>query len=159
MKTANQLQASVGRMTYGIYALTAAYEDVINAMIASWVSQVSHDPYLIMVGIHPNRFSHHLIENSGRFALHVMAEHQIDLMRQFKLRDPNAKFSGLDWTPGKTGCPILADCICFMECEVTQRLMPGNHTLFIGNVVNAGVNADKTPLSTLDYSGVYVGDT
>jgi flavin reductase (DIM6/NTAB) family NADH-FMN oxidoreductase RutF len=53
--------AAFGKMSYGIYVLTTAFEGRINGMIASWVSQISYDPPLIMVAVHPNRFSHGLI--------------------------------------------------------------------------------------------------
>ena len=56
---------ALGSMTYGIYVLTSFYEEEINGMIASWVSQVSYDPLLIMVAVHPNRYSHNLIDKSG----------------------------------------------------------------------------------------------
>ena len=154
----NKWLSPLGKMTYGIYALTSAYEAAVNIMIASWVSQVSYEPFLIMVGVHPNRYSHYLIEKSGCFALHVLSQKQKNLLRRFKGPDPEAKFSGVKWARGKTGCPILADCICHLECEVTDRLVPGNHTLFIGKVVDAKENWEESPLSTLDYSGVYVGD-
>ena len=58
---------AIGKMVYGIYVLTASYKDEINAMIASWVSQVSYDPLLIMAAVHPNRYSNFLIEKSGFF--------------------------------------------------------------------------------------------
>ena len=38
-----------GRMTYGLYVLTTCHEGLHNGMIASWVSQVSHNPPLLMV--------------------------------------------------------------------------------------------------------------
>ena len=64
---------ALGTMTYGIYVLTSHHKEEINGMIASWVSQVSYDPLLIMVALHTNRYSHQLIEKSGCFALHVVA--------------------------------------------------------------------------------------
>ncbi|MEJ2286300.1 MAG: flavin reductase, partial [Desulfobacterales bacterium] len=38
-------------MTYGIYVLTSCHQQEINGMIASWVSQVSYTPPLIMVAV------------------------------------------------------------------------------------------------------------
>ena len=35
----------------------------------------------------------------------------------------------------QTGCPVLRDCLAWMECRVTEHLAPGNHSLFIGEVV------------------------
>ena len=58
-------------MANGIYVLTTRLDDTINGMIASWVTQISYAPPLIMVAIHPNRYSHTLIDKSGVFALNV----------------------------------------------------------------------------------------
>ena len=145
-------------MTYGIYVLTSCYQQEINGMIASWVSQVSHSPPQIMVAVHTHRYSHQLIEKAGSFALHVLANSRKDFLSRFKGKDPRAKFSTLDWTAGKTGCPILSDCLAYMECELNTHYRPGNHTLFIGEVIDAGVLAEGTPLTTGDYEGVYLGE-
>ena len=145
------------KLTYGIYVLTSKTEEAINAMIASWVSQVSYEPPLIMVAVHPNRFSHQLIADGGCFALHVLASTQSNLLSRFKAADVKAKFSSLDWTTGKTGCPILKECLAYLECEVKTHTRPGNHTLFIGEVIAAGVFADEKPFTTMEYDGIYLG--
>ncbi|UCE53511.1 MAG: flavin reductase [Desulfobacterales bacterium] len=148
---------ALGKMTHGIYVLTTFYEGEINGMIASWVSQVSHDPPLIMVAIHPKRYSHRLIEQSGRFALHILAKNQADYLSRFKGADPKDKFSSLKWVKGTTGCPILNDCVAYLECNVKVAYKPGNHTLYFGKVVDAKVLSDEKPFSTSDYEGQYLG--
>ena len=144
-------------MTYGIYVLTSFYEEEINGMIASWVSQVSYDPLLIMVAVHPNRYSHNLIAKSGCFALHVLAADQSNLLGRFKGPDPKAKFSSIQWQRGRTGCPILSDSMAYFECRVTAEYTPGNHTLFLGEVLAARVIGNGSVLSSRDYDGVYLG--
>ena len=146
-----------GKMTYGIYVLTSCHHQRINGMIASWVSQVSYSPPLIMVAVHTHRYSHQLIEKGGGFALHVLASSQKKFLSRFKGKDPQAKFSTLNWTAGKTGCPLLSDCLAYMECELKTLYRPGNHTLFIGEVMDAAVLADGLPLTTGDYEGIYLG--
>ncbi|MCG6910683.1 MAG: flavin reductase family protein [Deltaproteobacteria bacterium] len=146
-----------GRMTYGIYVLTARVDEIINGMIASWVAQVSYDPPMIMAAVHPNRYSHGLIEKSGFFALHVLDRSQKAMLQRFKGPDPGKKFSGTPWHYGKTGAPVLTDCPAWFELEVKARHTPGNHTLFFGEVVDAGVHSEGTPLCTLDYDGLYTG--
>jgi len=148
---------NMAHMTYGIYVLTTRFEGTINGMIASWVSQVSYDPPLLMVAVHPNRYSHELLAQSGHFALHILARDQKDLLVRFKGPVAREKFESIAWEDGVSGCPILSDCIGCMECRITQSLAPGNHTLFVGEVVNAVFNAEKTPLCTMDYEGCYLG--
>ena len=148
---------ALGAMTYGIYVLTTCYKEEINGMIASWVSQVSYDPLLIMVAVHTHRYSHRLIEKSGCLALHVLAREQADLLKRFKGSDSKAKFSSLQWNRGKTGSPVLEDCIAYFEGKVVDRFSHGNHTLFLAEVVDAKVIAEGQRLSSLDYKGVYLG--
>jgi flavin reductase (DIM6/NTAB) family NADH-FMN oxidoreductase RutF len=150
---------ALGKMTYGIYVLTTFYKEEINGMIASWVSQVSYDPPLIMVAIHPNRYSHYLIEQSGCFALHLLAKRQHDFLTRFKGLDPQGKFSTIQWVKGKTGCPILKDCAAYLECEVKTAYRPGNHTLFFGQVMDAQVLSEESLFSTMDYDGIYLGES
>jgi len=125
----------------GIYILTVSAGERINGMIASWVTPVSHHPPLLVVAVHPDRYCHELVEQGGGFCLHVL----------------DRKFHGISWRVGKTGSPVLDDCLAFAECEVRRTLRPGNHTLFLGEVVASGVHGGGTPLCTLDYAGVYTG--
>ena len=146
-----------GTMTYGIYLLTASHAGRKNGMIVSWVSQISYEPALIAVAVHRNRFCHELIEKGAYFALHVLREGQKNLIQNFMGTDPEKKFSGTEWRPGQTGCPILEDCVACFECALKHSFQPGNHTLFVGEVVDALLVSDTKPLTTLDYRGQYIG--
>lgn len=153
----NEWMPAFGKMVYGIYVLTTAHEGMINGMIASWVVQVSYDPPLIMAAVHPNRYTHQLIEKSGRFVLHLISKDRKDFLKRFKGPHPPAKFSSVEWKKGLGGCPVLKDCAAWFECEVETAYTPGNHTLFIGKVLKAGVHSATRVLNTTDYNGVYLG--
>jgi flavin reductase (DIM6/NTAB) family NADH-FMN oxidoreductase RutF len=155
----NEWLQALGKMTYGIYVLTTFYEKEINGMIASWVSQVSYDPPLVMAAVHPARYTHGLIEKSGCFALHLVARKQSDFLSRFKGPDPRAKFTSIQWKRGATGCPVLGDCVAYLECKVKNKYAPGNHTLFLGEVVAGEVFTEVQSLCSLDYSGIYTGKT
>ena len=148
---------ALGQMTYGIYVLTARVDDTINGMIASWVTQVSYDPPFVMAAIHPNRYSHGLVDQGRSFVLHIIDQDQKEMLKIFKGPDPEKKFSNVAWEPGKTGAPVLKNCLAWLELTVKERYAPGNHTLFIGEVVDGGTRLAGTPLCTLDYEGMYVG--
>lgn len=150
-------QTALSQMTYGIYVLTTQHDSIINGMIASWVSQVSHDPPLIMAALHPTRLSSSLMEQSGHFALHVIAKSQKDLINKFQAVDPSEKFADIDWQTGVSGCPVLKNCLAWFECRIEERYQPGNHCLFVGQVVHAGYSGKARPLCTYDYESVYTG--
>jgi flavin reductase (DIM6/NTAB) family NADH-FMN oxidoreductase RutF len=149
---------ALGLMVHGIYVLTASFRDEVNGMIASWVSQISFEPPLVAVAVHPSRYSHFLIEKSGAFALHSISRDQKGLVKLFKGPDPAQKLASIPWSRGMTGSPLLADCLAYLDCRLKTAVKPGNHTLFIGEVVDGHLVSKGTPLSTLDYEGVYTGE-
>jgi flavin reductase (DIM6/NTAB) family NADH-FMN oxidoreductase RutF len=148
---------TISKMTFGIYVLTTAHKETINGMIASWVSMISYNPPLIMAAVHPNRYSHEIIEKSACFALHILSQNQKDFLSRFKGPDSHAKFTGIDYKKGITGSPIISDCNGYMECKIVEYYKPGNHTIYIGKKIDAKSLKDSIPLSTLDYEGVYLG--
>ena len=152
----NWIQA-LSRMTYGIYVLTTAHEKTFNGMIASWVSMVSFAPPLVMAAIHPNRYSHRLVDKCGYFAINILSREQKELISRFKGSDPEEKFAGIPWRRGTCGSPLLLDSLGYLECEVKFRYQPGNHTLFIAQIISGETLGQGVPLSSLDYEGVYLG--
>ncbi len=58
--------------------------------------------------------------------------------------DTDAKtLNGFPYHDGVTGAPILDQAPAYVDCEVRQPVDVGNHTLFIGEVVDAGFQADE----------------
>ena len=55
---------------YGTYFLGSRKEGgEVNAMVASWVTQVSFEPRRVAVGVKKTRYSHDLIRDGGAFTL------------------------------------------------------------------------------------------
>ena len=150
---------ALARLIYGVYLLTTRRNDEINGMPVSWVSQVSHHPPLVMVSVSGERYTHDMLKESGAFALNLMERGQKMLVDHFMARGSNkqAKFEGLDYREGTTGCPILEDALTYLECRVTSSQETGDHTLFVGEVVAAGSVRDGVSLSESDYGHSYGG--
>jgi flavin reductase (DIM6/NTAB) family NADH-FMN oxidoreductase RutF len=51
--------------------------------------------------------------------------------------------NGFAFHDGVTGTPVLDQAVSYLDCEVRQAVEVGNHTLFIGEVVDAGFQADE----------------
>ena len=126
-------------LVHGVYVVTTRLEDVVNGMTASWVSQVSLKPLLVMVSIAPSRYSHRLIQESGVFAINVLDSTQADLGKRFGYKSGRQvdKFAGLDWIQAATGAPILPQAYAFLDLKLRDTCTAGDHTLFLGEVVAA----------------------
>jgi flavin reductase (DIM6/NTAB) family NADH-FMN oxidoreductase RutF len=128
-------------LVQGVYVVTTRLGDRVNGMTAAWVSQVSFSPLLVMVSIAPPRYSHDLIKESGVFAINVLTSEQVDLGKRFGYKSGRKvdKFAGLDYLTGVTGAPILPQAYAFLELKLVDTFPAGDHTLFIGEVLDAKV--------------------
>lgn len=148
-------------ITYGLYVLTAADGDEVAAGTVNWLSQASFDPPLVMVGIKVGSHLHALIERTGTFAVNVLAADQKaiaqDFFRTTKVED--GKLSGHPFEPGPaTGAPLLVELPAWWEARVVDKVARGDHTVYVAEVVEAGVRRpDAKPLVLWDTGWYYGG--
>ncbi len=124
-------------ITNGVYVITTRLCEKINGMAAAWVTRVCEDPVLISVAISEKNYTHDLLEQSGVFVVNILRESQTKVAIHFGKksgRDIN-KFTGIAFQRGKTGAPILDDCLGYLECQVVFSRKIGDHTIFVGKVV------------------------
>ncbi|KAF0122320.1 MAG: NAD(P)H-flavin oxidoreductase [bacterium] len=157
METKPNTIKALEKMTYGLYILTAKMGKEINGMIASWVSQVSFNPPLVMAVIRRNRYSHKMVKESGVFALNVLGKDNSGLVSKFKAPTPEEKFKGIRWETKTTGAPIISETVAYMDCNLVNSIDTGDHTIFIGEIVDADTLKDGIPMTSLDYGKVYIG--
>jgi flavin reductase (DIM6/NTAB) family NADH-FMN oxidoreductase RutF len=144
-------------MTYGVYVLTVLHKQKAHAMVVSWVSQVSYDPPLIMVGVRHNRPMIPILAEAEFFGLNLLKENQMSSFSGVKLSLPE---ENPVWMERKTasGVPIMKDSLGYLELKLEHTYTPGDHTLFVGRILDGVVMAEVEPLTTLDYGGAYIGE-
>ena len=133
------------KLTSPVVAITSRRGDKLNGMISDGAIRASIVPDVPRLGvfIHKFNYSHDLIMETGRFAMHVLhtGAGQVELVHQlgfFSGRDRD-KLRGLAHRPGaKTGVPVLADCHSWFECEVSNVMDTGSSTFYLGEVVDTG---------------------
>lgn len=129
-----------------------------NGMIASWITQVSFDPPKVLVAVHPDRYTHSLIHSAGHFTLNLISEDQAGRVPRFKLKGDakEEKFAGLNILTNQAGQPYIADSAAVLHCKLTDVLEAGDHTLFVGEVVDGLVTGGR-PMSTITLGKGYTG--
>ena len=134
-------------LPYGLYVVGSRAGERRNGMTINFVSQVSMNPKLMGIGVEAEAVTHQLITEGGIFALNTISREDRAIVRKFtKPVEVDAEASTLNGFPfhdGLTGAPILDQAVAYVDCEVRQALDLGDHTLFIGEVVDAGFQADE----------------
>ena len=152
-------QDVLDKFRYGIYLITVSCAEGYNGMIASWVTQCSHEPPLVAMAIRKNRLAHEQILQSGIFCINVLSKKSVGMIQQFKIADWGRKFDPVKYTLSSSGLPVLDDCVGYLDFSLERSIDTGDHTLFIGRIKAGAVRkAGETEiLSTVDYGGVYRG--
>ena len=110
-----------------------------NALVVGFAANVSLDPVMVMVGIVPSRFSHHMVKESGCFVINLPKkgyEKEYAYLGSKSGQDED-KFEkmNIQWKDAEyVNAPILTDYPVSIECSVIESTMPGTHELFIGKV-------------------------
>ncbi len=140
----SDLDKALGRLSGGLYIITAKKGDIQSAMLASWVSQASVTPLGLTIAVAKDRAIESLMRVGDRFVLNVLEEDNYQtLMKHFLKRfAPGAdRFADIKTYPAANESPILADALAYLECEVVTRMECSDHwlvysTVDIGRVSN-----------------------
>lgn len=120
----------------------------INGLSVAWMSQVSWDPPLVMVAIGKVNYTHDFIKESKVFAISILSQNMKDMAKLFGLksgRDIN-KFQDITYEFKKSGSPIISDCLAYLDCKVLKSFDVGDHTIFVGEILDTDIKDDKEPL-------------
>ena len=138
----------MGRFPTGVTVLTAAAGGQLHGMTANAVTSLSLEPPMVLVCVDKQAQAHEVLRHAGSFALNILGEHQEHVSRLFAIsEEPEAgRLRGAAFTLGRTGAPILADCVAYIECQVRDIAEGGDHSIFMGEVVDQAVVNDAPPL-------------
>ncbi|HEX2784482.1 MAG TPA: flavin reductase family protein [Ilumatobacteraceae bacterium] len=135
--------------------------DEWNAMTTSWISQLSMEPVLVGVSIDNTAVTHRLISAGGSFSVNLWSAGDTRVFVKFS---KPATFAPMalnerSISEGVTGAPLFDEAIAYLDCEVRQSHDLGTHTLFIGEVVGAGIRDDEARVASMSdtrmkYGGV-----
>ncbi len=142
----HDLDKALGRLSGGLYIVTAQKGDSRSAMLASWVSQASFKPLGLTIAVAKDRAIESLMRVGDSFVLNVLEENNYQpLMKHFLKRfgPGNDRFEGIDIQPAQNGSPILNDALAYLECEVKTRMDCSDHwlvyaTVSIGRLAKSG---------------------
>lgn len=133
--------------------------DEWNGMTLSWLSQVSMEPILVAISVDTTAITHRLIDESQVFTVNLWNAQ--DTRPFVKFSKPATKDGmTLNERPireGETGAPIFEEAVAYMECEVRQAIDVGTHTLFLGELVAAGVTDDEAEVAAMSHTRMKYG--
>ena len=123
----------------GVAVLTTRAPDgTPHGLTVNAFCSLSLEPPLVLVAIDRACSLLDTFAKAERFAINFLSVDQQDLSVRFS-QLPEGRFTGVSWTPGSEGAPLIDDTIGSIECRTTNVIDAGDHRALIGKVVAASV--------------------
>lgn len=122
--------------------LTTRYKGQVNVMAIAWVCPVSLAPPLVVLAIHRSCYTHDMLRRSEEAVLNIpgrpLAEQVLQCGTLSGEDVDKVEATGLTLESGqRVEVPWVDECLAHLECVVVDMLAPGDHTLFIAQVLGA----------------------
>ena len=113
-----------------------------HVITVGWKMRTSFNPPMFAIAVGHGKHIHDCISQSEEFVLAVPGEDLADEVlacgKQSDGIEDRFKKHGLVAKPGESGkSPLIENCIANFECQVISQIDSGDHTIFIGQVINS----------------------
>ena len=147
------------KIPHGLFVCGVAEGEEVNGFTASWVTQGSFEPPLVVMAVRADSTSNGIIQRTRRFSLNVLAADQKDLAATFfkPQKAVGGRFETVPFSLGELGLPLLDDALGALECELVGEVAHGDHTVFVAAVRQAVLLRDGAALELSSTGWQYGG--
>lgn len=126
--------------------------DQSNTITIAWQTPLSIKPKLLGISVGFKRHSHDMIMNAKEFVVNVPGKNLLKEVHgcgRVSGRDTQKfdLFGLTEEVSEQIESPGIKECYGIIECKLTDHFTTGDHTFFVGEVVNAKAEEDKYDFS------------
>ena len=140
---------ALSRLAAGVSVISTAKDGNRRGVTATAVCSVSASPPTILACVNRNTGTCKMIEETGSFAVNLLAEHHQPVAEVFAGQNGlqgDERFAHGDWSAGEgRQMPVLDSALAALECRVAQIVNVGTHIVFFG-IVEAIHFGENSPL-------------
>jgi flavin reductase (DIM6/NTAB) family NADH-FMN oxidoreductase RutF len=139
-----QFKLAMSHFASGVTVVTTEHDGTPYGMTVASFASLSLNPPLVLVCIEKSVKSHDAIAEAEKFGVSILAHDQAEVSGRFASKKIEDRFAGVAWRRGEQlGVPLLDGAICTLECRVHNQLPGGDHTIFVGEVVDSSTGENK----------------
>ncbi|HJQ35771.1 MAG TPA: flavin reductase family protein [Thermoanaerobaculia bacterium] len=138
-------KTAMSQFASGVTVVTTEHDGEQYGMTVASFASLSLHPPLVLVCIEKSVRSHDAIAAAGKFGVSILSREQAEISGRFASKKVDDKFAGVAVVEGELGLPLIDGAICALSCRVHEQLPGGDHTIFVGEVLDAKT-AEGVPL-------------
>ncbi|HEX6922896.1 MAG TPA: flavin reductase family protein [Bacillales bacterium] len=128
---------AMGKFATGVTVITTASGNEVHGMTANAFMSVSIDPKLISVSVDEKAHMHDKMRQASRFAVSILSEDQLETSMHFAKQKEKEDIE-FEWF---SGVPVIKDALANIVCNVYNAYKAGDHTLYIGEVIDLSMKS------------------
>jgi flavin reductase (DIM6/NTAB) family NADH-FMN oxidoreductase RutF len=125
------LGKAVGSVPSGLFIVTAGKGLDVSGYLGSFIQQVSIEPLLLVVAMHPQRPAYRLARRTGELVVHVLGRNNEAMLRRFWNGLGPEELLELPHRRSELGTPILEGVLAFIRCRVLEEWKAGDHAVLL----------------------------
>jgi flavin reductase (DIM6/NTAB) family NADH-FMN oxidoreductase RutF len=130
-----RFRLAMSHFASGVTIVTTVHEGKPFGMTVASFASLSLHPPLVLICIENSVKTHDALSAAGKFGVSILGSDQSEISSKFASRSDD-KFSGVDIVNGELDIPLIANALTSIECRLHQQLPGGDHTIFVGEVVD-----------------------
>ncbi|WP_079032069.1 flavin reductase family protein [Streptomyces specialis] len=131
-----------GHFVTGVTVITAGQGKAAAGTTVNSFTSVSLDPPLVLFCLHNESRLRAVVEDGGAYVVNFLSGRQEKLARAFAGKS-TAAITDCAHHASVTGVPVLSEALAFLSCRLVNAFHGGDHTIFVGEVVELGVPRDN----------------
>lgn len=145
--------SALHKLSYGVYVVTTWDNGRPTGCTANSAMQITSKPATVAVSIHHDNYTHDCIEKSGFFAVNILGKSvQPLVIGTFGFRSGRDFDKFGDTQPLiKGNLPVLPQAMSYVTCKVIDKMETETHTVFLGEVTDAGNLQQDEPMTYAYY--------
>lgn len=149
---AQELRRVMGHFATGVTVITTKDKDgAPQGLTANAFMSLSLNPPLVIISVDKGATCYNCFATGNGYTVNFLSENQEEVSKRFATKGID-KFAGLGWREGENGAAIIDGALGHVECRITQAYDGGDHTIVVGEILNAAANGER-PL--LFFKGKY----
>lgn len=150
-----ELRNVLGTFPTGVTVITASSkqegQQLPVGMTVNSFTSVSLDPPLVLWCPALVSARHDVFVAAEHFAIHILSDAQQDLAQHFARHGDD--FSTVAHHMDSHGVPLLDGCVARLDCSTERVMEGGDHSIVLGRVLRANLDAELAPGASLAFCG------
>lgn len=143
---AEVFRGAMRQLATGVSVLTTGRDENIAGVTVTSLSSLSVDPPTLIVSIDRASLFWPRLERYRAFGVNILGASQLEIADRFAAagssEDPG-RFTGIGWSGGVSGVPLLTDALAAIDCEVEELIERHSHAIVIGRVLEVRVSPQR----------------